>query len=143
MKPERRSSGFAGSEGCVRERTNLFVADPCIDFRIDVDEADDVALMKVIQYRRQLMRHIDKGSEVHDVRPSLCVRCRQEPLKRLQAPFQDKANEWRAVPCRAPPLCIAALDGSRRELHAPVAGILVRPLSPGAGYLGAETRGAH
>jgi len=71
MKPESRSSGFAGREGCVRERTYFFVADPCIDFRIDVYEADDVALMKVIQYRRQLMRHIDKGSEVqHDVRPS-------------------------------------------------------------------------
>lgn len=86
MKPESRSSGLAGREGCVRERTYLFVADPCIDFRIDVYEADDVALMKVIQYRRQLLRHIDKGSEVqHDVRPSLCVRCRQEPPKRLQA----------------------------------------------------------
>ena len=68
MKPERRSSGFAGREGCVRERTYFFVADPCIDFRIDVYEADDVALMKVIQYRRQFMWHIDKGSEVqHDV----------------------------------------------------------------------------
>ena len=86
MKPESRSSGFAGREGCVRKRTYLFVADPCIDFRTDVYEADDVALMKVIQYRRQLMRHIDKGSEVqHDVGPSLCVRCRQEPPKRLQA----------------------------------------------------------
>ena len=82
MKPESRPSGLAGSEGCVRKRTYLFVADPCIDFRTDVYEADDVALMKVIQYRRQLMRHIDKGSEVqHDVGPSLCVRCRQEPPK--------------------------------------------------------------
>ena len=75
MKPESRPSGLAGREGCVRKRTYLFVADPCIDFRTDVYEADDVALMKVIQYRRQLMRHIDKGSEVqHDVGPSLCVR---------------------------------------------------------------------
>ena len=49
MKPERGSSGFAGREGCVREGTYLFVADPSIDFRIDVDEANDVALMKVVQ----------------------------------------------------------------------------------------------
>jgi hypothetical protein len=69
MKPGSRSSGFAGREGRVREGTYFFVADPCIDFRIDVDKADDVALMKVIQYRRQLMWHIDECSEVqHDVR---------------------------------------------------------------------------
>ena len=99
MKPESRSSGFAGREGCVRERTYFFVADPCIDFRIDVYEADDVALMKVIQYRRQLMRHIDKGSEdQHDVRPSFAsdvVRNRQSGC-RLDC--QDKANKWRQFP---------------------------------------------
>ena len=39
------------------------------DFQIDVDKADDVALMKVIQYRRQLMWHIDEGSEV----PTWCT----------------------------------------------------------------------
>jgi hypothetical protein len=71
MEPGSRSSGFAGREGRVREGTCFFIADPCIDFRIDVDKADDVALMKVIQYRRQLMWHIDEGSEVqHGVRPS-------------------------------------------------------------------------
>jgi hypothetical protein len=63
MKPERRSSGFGGREGRVREGTYFFIADPCIDFRIDVDQADDVALMKVVQYRRQFMRNHDKGSE--------------------------------------------------------------------------------
>ena len=93
MEPGSRSSGFAGREGRVREGTYFFIADPCIDFRIDVDKADDVALMKVIQYRRQLMWHIDEGSEVqHGVRPSFCVRCPQEPQKRLQArlPRQSK-----------------------------------------------------
>ena len=98
MKPESRSSGFTRREGCVRERTDLFVADPCIDFRIDVHKADDVALMKVIQYRRQLMRHIDKCSDVqHDgqVFASDVVRNRQSGC-RLDC--QDKANKWRQFP---------------------------------------------
>jgi hypothetical protein len=100
MKPESRSSGFTSREGCVRETTYLFVANPCIfvanpciDFRIGVYEADDVALMKVIQYRRQLVWHIDKGSEVqHDVRPKSLRQMSSGTAKALQArlPRQSK-----------------------------------------------------
>ena len=113
MEPGRLHVWFRRSRRSRARRDLLFSSPtPCIDFQIDVDQADDVALMKVIQYRRQLMRGISIGGSERSTwyaRPSFLRQMSSGTAKADAGTIAKTKQISGGSSCRAPPPRTAAL----------------------------------